>query len=405
MTLSVLAAMPVPTTAPDPVRIVRLTPAKIQVPTPEPEAAPAPRFERSEQGRRIDDLVGLNGPGAQQAAEDAAKAAKYGGWLSVANIDRLPAPVPIVDPYLALRDGEHAILYGDGGSTKGTTACLWIISIIRADPTARVLILDYENHEQEWKSRLSRMGATDAEQARVAWVSPYSPRWTGPLGTLGEVAEYVRDGCDALGITFLVLDSMSAALASSEAMGGISAAQEWGMALAKIGRRSLSIAHITGSSEKWPKKPFGSVHFRNMAREAWAIAVVESGQDFHLPNGLTGTYTKVELRCTKASDRMPPRDQVITYGYYGETDIHASSSPKPVTATGDRVALILGSNGGKAMTVADIVKALKEEYGEAVQTEAAYDLMRNDRGKRFVQGDGPRPRPWSLSTSSERSEP
>jgi len=57
------------------------------------------------------------------------------------------------------------------------------------------------------------------------------------------------------------------------------------------------------------------------------------------------------------------------------------------------------------MTVADIIKALKEEYGEAVQTEAAYDLMRNNRGKRFIQGDGPRPRPWSLSTSSERSEP
>ena len=392
---SVLSAMPTDAVAPVDSRAHAM---------PESAPEPAPRFERSEQARRIDDLVGLNGPQAQQAAEDAAKAGKYGGWLSVASIDQLPAPVPMVDPFLALRDGEPAILYGDGGSTKGTTACLWIISIIRDVPDEQVLVLDYENHEQEWKSRLSRMGATDAEQARVIWVSPYSPRWTGPLGTLGEVAEYVREGCDALGITFVVLDSMSAALVSSEAMGGQSAAQEWGMAMAKIGRRSLSIGHITGSSEKWPKKPFGSVHFRNMARETWAIGVVESGENFHLPNGLVGTYTKVELRNTKASDRMPPRDQVITYAYNGETDIHAVSSPKPVTATGDRIEGILRTNAGEPMTPEAIAKALKVEYSEDAKADAVYDLMRKDRGKRFVQRPGARPQPWSLSTSREEPE-
>ena len=346
----------------------------------------------------------INAIPARAAAEREAEAHKYDGWLNVASIDRLPAPVPMVDPFLALREGEAAILYGEGGSTKGTTACLWIIAVLRDDADARVLILDYENHEQEWKSRLSRMGAAEDEQARVYWVSPYSPRWTGPHGTFGEVAEYVRDGCDRLGITFLVLDSMSAALASSEAMGGIGASQEWGMALAKIGRRSLSLGHIAGGSEKWPRKPFGSVHFRNMARETWAIGIVESGQDYRLPTGLVGTFTRVELRCTKASDRMPPRDHVITYAYGGDADIYAVSSPKAATATGDRVAMVLGSNGGKAMSTADIVKALKEEYDEAVTSGQLYDLMRNDRAKRFVQAEGSRPRPWSLATSGKADQ-
>lgn len=359
-----------------------------------------PRTDHVWRAMPAEDIKRFNEGQRERKAEREAEAHKYDGWLNVASIDRLPAPVPMVDPFLALRDGEAAILYGEGGATKGTTACLWIIELVRADAEARVLILDYENHEQEWKSRLSRMGATQAEQARVYWVSPYSPRWTGPHGTFGEIAEYVRDGCDRLGITFLVLDSMSAALASSEAMGGIAASQEWGMALAKIGRRSLSLGHIAGGTEKWPRKPFGSVHFRNMARETWAIGIVESGQDYHLPSGLTGTFTKVELRCTKASDRMPPRDHVITYGYAGDADIYAVSSHKAATATGDRIATILGSNGGKPMTAADIVKALKDEYDEAITTSAAYDLMRNDRGRRFVQSDGARPRPWSLSTSA-----
>ena len=310
------------------------------------------------------------------------------GALPMAQVDDSPPPDPLVGEFMATR--EATVLYAPGGSGKGMTASWLALQHLRTDPQAVVYILDFEHHDTEWAGRLRRMGATDEELACIHYASPFAREWTARRGPLVEVAEHVREDCDRLGATLLVVDSYSMATSSGDTLGGQASAVEYFGALATIGRRSLTLAHVTGSAERWPDKPFGSVFVHNLARETWAAAQVEiEGGAAQEERGLT--YMRVELRCKKASGRARPEPQVLTFTF--EPDF----GPITVTAASRRLGRselvyeALHKTPDQWMTGAAIVKAIKSDTGETISEAQVYDVIRKDRRDRYEKNETKRP--------------
>jgi hypothetical protein len=319
------------------------------------------------------------------------------GVRTMAEISSAPPPPPLVREYLALHHGEACVIFGPGGSTKGTTAA-WLASLhVREDPEAVVLVLDFEHHEAEWGGRLRRLGATENELRRIHYASPYSAEWTAPRGLLTDVVAPVRADCERLAVSLLIVDSITTASASGEAMGGQQAATEYFDALAKIGRRSLSLAHVKGDAQRWPDRPFGSVHIHNLARETWAIAVVREGSEDSSTHGLTSA--EVELRCKKANGRRKPRPQVITYTYepdYGAITVVESERK---SNHGDLVYDALHKTPDLWLNGKRIVAAIVEDTGEKLTEAQVYDAIRRDRKRRFESDTTGRPFKFKAASS------
>lgn len=332
---------------------------------------------------------------AIDAAMDAAPPAPVGGTglRTMGEISTDPPHPPLVGEFLGLHPGEGAILYGPGGSTKGTTAAWLAREHVRADPDAVVLVLDFEHHEAEWGGRLRRLGCTTRELDRMHYASPYSSRWTAPRGLLSEVKELVRADCDRLGVSLLIVDSITTAAAAGETMGGQKAASEYFDALAHIGRRSLSLAHVKGDASRWPDRPFGSVHLHNLARETWAIAVISEGSEGPDTRGLT--FTQVELRCKKANGRRRPRNKVVTYQYqphHGE--ITAKLEDRKLDVADLIHAAMRATSGNPWLSDSQLVGAVETDTGEKLTKTQVYDAIRNDRRGRFEVDTSTRPRKY-----------
>jgi hypothetical protein len=306
-----------------------------------------------------------------------------------------PPPPPLVEPYMATT--EATMIYGAGGSCKGTTAAHLALRYTSNDPDGIVYILDFEHHESEWGGRLRRLGATDAELDRIHYAGPYSKEWTAPTGALKDVAEYVRADCERLGVTLLIVDSYSAATTSGDAMGGKAAADEYFEALNRIGIRSLSLGHIPGTTEsKWPPRPFGSVHIRNYCRETWAIAEIETPGGWN-PGEYGLTNTTVELRCTKAQDRQKPPHQIISYDYepdYGPITVHEEE--KGAQSNTDLIVAALEQTPDVLLTAEQIAKTTKT-MGGSLTAAHVYETIRKDRKGRFTTDRSKSPLRYKLS--------
>ena len=90
-------------------------------------------------------------------------------------------PLPI-EPLLLGRyapGNDLTLVYGPGGVGKGRLAAQDIAALSRAGHT--VLIVDYEDHEQEWITRLIEC---NADLHRVLRVAPHGPTWGGQRGTI-----------------------------------------------------------------------------------------------------------------------------------------------------------------------------------------------------------------------------
>lgn len=317
------------------------------------------------------------------------------GVRPMSEVESQPPPPPLVREFLALHPGEGAILYGPGGSGKGTTAAWLALEHVRQDPEGCVYVADFERHEAEWGGRLRRLGAAAGELARIHYASPYSPLWTAPRGLLPEVAHLVRADCDRLGVSLLVVDSITVAAAAGDAMGGQQSASEYFDALARIGRRSLSLAHVTGAAQRWPDRPFGSVHLHNLARETWAIEVVR--QEAEPPDTRGLTLTAVELRNKKANGRPKARPQVLAFEYepdYGPITVKAEERQ---AGHGDLVHDALRKSGEDAwLTAKQLAAAVLEDAGERVTEAQVYDAIRRDRRSRFRVDETRRPRRFAV---------
>lgn len=281
------------------------------------------------------------------------------------------------------------ILYARGGTGKGMVACWLLLRLVRAGHV--VMVLDYEGHEREWGSRIRGMGATDDELASIHYRAPFGSDWTAPTGPLSAVASMVREDCERLAVTYLVVDSYSVATSNGDTMGGEAAAREYFTALSTIGLPSLTVAHVRGDSQRFPERPFGSVFVHNLARETWAAEkVIDREPDPFDTTGYAPALVALELRNMKANGRAKAPAQFVQFSFYADGSITATDETPESRSHADLAADVLTEG---PMTLAQIVAAIKEDIGTSIPAES----MRVTLGRhpeRFAESSTGRPRKW-----------
>jgi hypothetical protein len=209
---------------------------------------------------------------AEVAATQAARLERARSGFGVRCLIDIPAPGRPLDLLLGRLDAEEdSVLFGDGGARKGTLACSWIVGLATAGH--RILVVDYENHEGEWRRRIGKMGGTAALE-RVHHVAPTGSLWEGPRGAIWNQTAALREVAEAVGATYLVIDSAVAACGATDPSKPEAPAQYF-PALRFIGRPTLTIAHQTRVDGG--KHPFGSVFWHNFARVTWHLAKTKDG--------------------------------------------------------------------------------------------------------------------------------
>ncbi len=175
------------------------------------------------------------------------------------------APAPLLVG--RLHPTAHTILFGEGGVGKGTLASWWTVQLVRQGHT--VLILDYEDHPEEWSPRVYGLGGEEIRD-HVYHVSPLSEQWTGTKGAIWTGQEDIKRLADRIGATYLIVDSIVAAVGGADAgSGNTESPSKYAAALTHIGRPCLSLAHVPRSGEL--KYPFGSIFWHSFARFTWSL--------------------------------------------------------------------------------------------------------------------------------------
>lgn len=279
------------------------------------------------------------------------------------------------------------VIYGPGGTGKGVASSWLILLLVRAGHV--VMVVDYEGHEREWGSRLRGLGATEWELGRVHYRAPFGPDWRAPTGSLAEVADAIRTDAERLAVSYVVVDSYSVATSSGDTLGGLAAAREYFTALTRIGLPSLTLAHVTGSAERWPAKPFGSVFVHNLARETWAVEKLggepeEEEQDPEVPPTL-----ELEFRNRKANDRRQARPQFLTLEFFADGSIVAKAERLAGASLVERIDAVLV----EPMNIKKIVAAIKEDTGEVYRERTVLASLKR-HPDRFTANDE-RPKLWS----------
>jgi len=181
-------------------------------------------------------------------------------WFT--NIEPKPTPPLLVD---RIHPTGHTVLFGAGGSGKGTLAGRWIVDLTLAGK--RVLVADYESHlEEEWIARILSLGGRDA-MANVIGVEPLSRTWRGRRGRLFDHARDLREVADDAGADVVVIDSITQA---GEDLMSPDGASRYGEALQSIERPVLSLAHISKNGDG--ASPYGATAWSDLGRLTWSLA-------------------------------------------------------------------------------------------------------------------------------------
>jgi hypothetical protein len=184
------------------------------------------------------------------------------GAIALAEISTDP-PAPLLCG--RLDPTSHTILYGTGGVGKGAFACHLITRLVAAGH--RVLILDYENHGDEWSRRYHGLAGQEGSE-HVLWVAPLTSGWSGRRGAIWQQVTDVRELAMLFGATYVVIDSIVPACGGSDPMDPGTVALYAG-ALEYLGIPVLSLAHVTKADDL--RYPFGSVFWHNLARVTWSL--------------------------------------------------------------------------------------------------------------------------------------
>ena len=164
----------------------------------------------------------------------------------------------------------QTILYGTGGCGKGTLTAWWLVQLVREGE--RVLILDYENHPEEWARRIAGLAADAA--ASIVHVAPLTAAWRATRGPLWKQAKDIAALVAETHTTFVVVDSLVPACAGFDPLKPEAAALYAG-GVEYIGLPTLSLAHVTKTEDL--RYPFGSAFWHNLARTTWSLNVMGDG--------------------------------------------------------------------------------------------------------------------------------
>lgn len=237
--------------------------------------------------------------------------------LGTRTADQLPSgPAPEMLANGWLHPEEGTILYGKGGMGKGITTVYLISLLVREGH--EVLVVDFENHPREWGSRLADLSMRAEDLAHVHYASPFGREWTAKKGSVDQIADLIRDECDRLAITYVVMDSYSAASdVSADALGGQEAASKVAHAMTHIGRPYLLLAHVNGSQQKHPERPFGSVFVHNLcARRTWSVEEHEAPRKAG-PDPMTmPAAVSLEYRNQKHNDTPKASDRYLVFEFF-----------------------------------------------------------------------------------------
>lgn len=180
------------------------------------------------------------------------------GGRTIAQIEATELPPLIANGML--RSDDAMMLYGNGDVGKGTLACEWIRQLVLEGH--RPLILDYEDHEREWKMRLDGLGLADPSAVHL--LSPNNPNlWHGPKGGIAQQAEAIRAYVIDHGLTFIVIDSKGRSMPASD-LNKNEAPEAYMQALSTIHLPSLTLDHTSGASTG--DRSYGSVYWHNYMR-------------------------------------------------------------------------------------------------------------------------------------------
>lgn len=315
------------------------------------------------------------------------------GRQTLAQLPYGAPPDQLVGPFLT-PEGV-TILYGPGGTGKGVFSTYLAWQLVRAGN--RVMVLDYEHHEAEWGRRARGMGYSGAELAMVEYRAPFGPEWTAKKGSLHEVADLIRDDCDSLGVTYIVLDSYTTATSTGDAMGGQAGAQEFFNAIARIGRPALVIAHVAGAAGRFPERPFGSVFVHNLARETWAIE--KTGVEDEEPwdpaiAHLMPLVISLELRNKKMNNGARPKPQFISFSFMPDGTIEVDRQQPKGTNVASLITDVL-IRSPKGLTASDIAKVIKSDTGEVISDDTMRKTLLRNAARLFKRSDEV-PHKWSI---------
>ena len=175
----------------------------------------------------------------------------------LSELDRSPAPPLLLDRLDPL---GPTITYGPGGIGKGVLAASWAARLRQEGQ--KVLILDYEDHPEEWARRVYGLAGDAAMDILHV---PALREWGGAIWTH---AESVREFVEAEGITYLIIDSAVMACAGTDPSSP-DAPTMYSSGLQVIGVPSLTLAHVNRAHDA--RYPFGSVFWHNLARITWSL--------------------------------------------------------------------------------------------------------------------------------------
>lgn len=243
----------------------------------------------------------------------------------------------------------HTVLFGTGGSGKGTEAAWWIVQMARQG--LRVLIVDYENHPDEWARRVGALGGDEALE-RVSHVAPLTAAWTLERGPLWQQARILRAFAEAAAIDVLVIDSIVVACFGFDPMAPETPGLYAG-GLELIGRPALSLAHVTKTEDL--RYPFGSVMWHNLARTTWSLK--KDGERAILSHRKRNNYAGLGRFAVTTTWR---------------DDLPREVWEQPYSAVlADRIADVLGDEQLTLVEIVDRLNADVDEDGEPVKLNSA----------------------------------
>lgn len=185
--------------------------------------------------------------------------------LGIRSLSEVTAVRPLPMMLDRLDPEGHTILFGAGGSGKGSLVSWWIVQLVRAG--RRVLILDYENHPGEWARRVDSLGGADVRD-NVIHAAPLTAAWTRDRGPIWRQAPLIRALAEANGCDVIVVDSIVIGCAGFDPMKPETPAL-YASGLELIGLPALSLAHVTKTEDL--RYPFGSAFWHNLARTTWSL--------------------------------------------------------------------------------------------------------------------------------------